>query len=50
MKRGPEGGNFGSFHKLYDNEKPVYMPMEIILNKKQVCDFIMWIRFLKSQS
>jgi hypothetical protein len=29
-------------------QKPVYMPMELIFNlKKEVCVFLMWLRFLK---
>jgi len=26
-----------AFQKLYDAQKPVYMPMELILNKKGIC-------------
>jgi hypothetical protein len=28
-------------------QKPVYLPMELILNLKKVCVFLTWLRFLK---
>ena len=36
-----------AFQKLYDRAKPAYMPMEFILNKKEVFVFLMCLRFLK---
>jgi hypothetical protein len=38
-----------AFQKLYDSAKPVYMPMELILNKN-VCVLVICFRFLKNHS
>jgi hypothetical protein len=41
-----------NFRQLFRNtttaQKPVYMPMELILNKKHLCVFLMFLRFLKN--
>jgi hypothetical protein len=37
------------FQKRYDRAKPVYMPMELISNKKKLCVFFVCLRFLKNQ-
>ena len=40
-----------NFRQLFRNctiaQKPVYMPMELILNKKKVCVFLVYLRFFK---
>jgi hypothetical protein len=35
---------WAAFHNLYDAQKPVYMPMELILNNKVTClSLVSWI-------
>jgi hypothetical protein len=38
------------FQKCMTLQKPVYMPVELILNKKKVCVFLMCLRFKKNKS
>jgi len=42
------------FRQLFRNcttmKKPVYMPMEYILNKKKLCDFVMSLQFLNKSA
>jgi hypothetical protein len=48
IKEGPKKRNFRQlFRNCTTAQKPVYMPMKLILNTRKVCVFLMRLRFLK---